>query len=171
MPRWMNHNLERRCWEYNQESQICRWYHSNGRKWRVTKETLDEVKEESEKAGLNPNIQKTKIVVSSPITSWEMLFSCSVMPNSLQPRGLQHVRLPPGFTHWGTAKPNLYGERNQIVLASRKKGGLTGKGNKGTFWDDGNVLCAASVVATNRMWVLSTWPVASVTEELNVCYI
>ena len=28
------------------------------------------VKEESEKAGLNLNIQKTKITVSSPITSW-----------------------------------------------------------------------------------------------------
>ena len=72
MPRWMNHNLERRCWEYNQESQICRWYHSNGRKWRVTKETLDEVKEESEKAALKFNIQKMKIIASNPITSWQL---------------------------------------------------------------------------------------------------
>ena len=30
------------------------------------------VKEESEKAGLNFNIQKTKIRVSSPITSWQI---------------------------------------------------------------------------------------------------
>ena len=30
------------------------------------------VKEESEKAGLKPNIQKTKIVASSSITSWEI---------------------------------------------------------------------------------------------------
>ena len=30
------------------------------------------VKEESEKAGLKLNIQKTKIMVSSPITSWEI---------------------------------------------------------------------------------------------------
>ena len=30
------------------------------------------VKEESEKVGLNLNIQKTKIMASSPITSWEM---------------------------------------------------------------------------------------------------
>ena len=30
------------------------------------------VKEESEKAGLKLNIQKTKIMVSSPITSWQM---------------------------------------------------------------------------------------------------
>ena len=30
------------------------------------------VKEESEKVGLNLNIQKTKIMASSPITSWQM---------------------------------------------------------------------------------------------------
>ena len=30
------------------------------------------VKEESEKAGLKLNIQKTKITVSSPITSWKL---------------------------------------------------------------------------------------------------
>ena len=30
------------------------------------------VKEESEKAGLKLNIQKTKIMVSSPITSWQI---------------------------------------------------------------------------------------------------
>ena len=30
------------------------------------------MKEESEKAGLKLNIQKTKIVVSSPITSWQI---------------------------------------------------------------------------------------------------
>ena len=29
------------------------------------------VKEESEKAGLKPNIQKTKIMASGPITSWQ----------------------------------------------------------------------------------------------------
>ena len=31
------------------------------------------VKEESEKAGLKLNIQKTKIMVSGPITSWQIL--------------------------------------------------------------------------------------------------
>ena len=30
------------------------------------------VKEESEKAGLKANIQKTKIMASSPITSWQI---------------------------------------------------------------------------------------------------
>ena len=33
---------------------------------------LIEVKEESEKAGLKFNIQKTKIVASGPITSWQI---------------------------------------------------------------------------------------------------
>ena len=36
------------------------------------KSLLMRVKEESEKAGLNFNIQKTKIMVSSPITSWQI---------------------------------------------------------------------------------------------------
>ena len=36
------------------------------------KSLLMQVKEESEKVGLNPNIQKTKIMASSPITSWEI---------------------------------------------------------------------------------------------------
>ena len=33
---------------------------------------LMKVKEESEKAGLKLNMQKTKIMASSPITSWEI---------------------------------------------------------------------------------------------------
>ena len=36
------------------------------------KSLLKKVKEESEKVGLNLNIQKTKITASSPITSWQM---------------------------------------------------------------------------------------------------
>ena len=36
------------------------------------KSLLMKVKEESEKVGLNLNIQKTKIMPSSPITSWEI---------------------------------------------------------------------------------------------------
>ena len=34
--------------------------------------TLMKVKEESEKVGLKLNIQKTKIMASGPITSWEI---------------------------------------------------------------------------------------------------
>ena len=36
------------------------------------KSLLMKVKEESEKAGLKLNIQKTKIMASSPITSWQI---------------------------------------------------------------------------------------------------
>ena len=40
---------------------------------RRTKESLDECeKEESEKVGFKFNIQKTKIMASGPITSWEI---------------------------------------------------------------------------------------------------
>ena len=38
----------------------------------VLKSLLMKVKEESEKAGLKLNIQKTKIMTSSPITSWQI---------------------------------------------------------------------------------------------------
>ena len=36
------------------------------------KSLLMKVKEESEKSGLKLNIQKTKIMASSPMTSWQM---------------------------------------------------------------------------------------------------
>ena len=36
------------------------------------KSLLTKVKEESEKVGLKLNIQKTKIISSSPITSWQI---------------------------------------------------------------------------------------------------
>ena len=44
---------------------------SYGRKQR-TEEPLMKVKEESEKAGLKLNIQKTMIMASGPITSWQI---------------------------------------------------------------------------------------------------
>ena len=36
------------------------------------KSLLMKVKKDSEKAGLNPNIQKTKIMASGPNTSWQI---------------------------------------------------------------------------------------------------
>ena len=39
---------------------------------KVNKSLLMKVKEESEKVGLKLNIQKTKILASSPITSWQI---------------------------------------------------------------------------------------------------
>ena len=64
--------------------QICRW--------KGTKEPLDEGKEESEKAGLKVNIQKSKIMASSPISSVQ--FSRSVVSDSFRPHELQHARPP-----------------------------------------------------------------------------
>ena len=40
--------------------------------YRKLKSLLIKVKEESEKVGLKLNIQKTKIMASGPITSWEI---------------------------------------------------------------------------------------------------
>ena len=36
------------------------------------KSLLMKVKEESEKVGLKPNIEKTKVMASGPITSWQI---------------------------------------------------------------------------------------------------
>ena len=50
------------------------------------KSLLMKVKEESEKVGLTLNIQKTKIMASSPITSWQIDGETmeTVTPKSLQ---------------------------------------------------------------------------------------
>ena len=55
------------------------------------------MKEEREKAGLKFNIQKTKIMAFSPITSWQISsvqFSHSVVSDSLRPHELQLARPP-----------------------------------------------------------------------------
>ena len=72
MSRWMNHKLESRLLK-------------NGNNLRYTDDTtlmaeseeeleilLMRVKEESEKVGLKLNVQKTKIMASGPITSWQI---------------------------------------------------------------------------------------------------
>ena len=58
-------------WENHQQPQICGCYHSNSR-WRETKEPLERVKEESDRAGSKVNVKKTKIVPSGSITSWQI---------------------------------------------------------------------------------------------------
>ena len=40
--------------------------------WQKAKSLLMKVKEESEKVGLKLNIQKTKIMASGPIISWQI---------------------------------------------------------------------------------------------------
>jgi len=44
-----------------------------GKKWRRTKEPLDESERGEWKSWLKVNIQKTKIMVSGPITSWQIV--------------------------------------------------------------------------------------------------
>ena len=55
-----------------QQPQIWKWYHFNSRNEEELKSLLMKVKEESEKSGLKLNIQKTKTMASSPITSWQI---------------------------------------------------------------------------------------------------
>ena len=54
------------------------------------KSFLMKVKEESEKVGLKLNIQKTKIMTSGPITSWEIDGETSGNSVRLYFRGLQN---------------------------------------------------------------------------------
>ena len=46
--------------------------HPYGRKWRRTTEPLDESERGEWKTGLKLNIQKTKIMASGPIISWQI---------------------------------------------------------------------------------------------------
>ena len=48
------------------------WHHPYSRKGRRTKECLDESERVEQKIGLKLNIQKTKIMVSGPIISWQI---------------------------------------------------------------------------------------------------
>ena len=54
------------------EPQICRRHHPYGRKRRRTKEPLDESERGEGKVGVKLNIQKTKVMATSPITSWQV---------------------------------------------------------------------------------------------------
>ena len=67
MPGWMKHKLESRLLE---EISITSDMQITPPLWQKAKRR--KVKEESEKAGLKLNIQKTKIMASSPITSWQI---------------------------------------------------------------------------------------------------
>ena len=73
MPGWMNHKLESR---QQGKISITSDIQMAPPLWQNVKNELKsllmKVKEESEKAGLKLNIQKTKIMASGPITSWEI---------------------------------------------------------------------------------------------------
>ena len=73
MPGWMNHNLESRL---QGERSINNLRYADdttlmAESEEELKSLLMNVKEESEKAGLKINIQKTKIMAFGPITSWQ----------------------------------------------------------------------------------------------------
>ena len=69
MPGWMKHKLESRLpGEISYPDDTTLMAESKEK----LKSLLMKVKDESEKAGLKLNIQKTKIIASSPITSWQM---------------------------------------------------------------------------------------------------
>ena len=69
---WRKHKLKSRLPGEISITSDKQWYHSYGRKQRGTEKTIKKAKEESEKAGLKFNIQKTKIMASGPITSWQI---------------------------------------------------------------------------------------------------
>ena len=69
---WMNHKLESDGLKKYQKLQICKWYQHSGRKQEKIESLRLSVTEESEKAVLKLNIQKTKIMATGPITSWEI---------------------------------------------------------------------------------------------------
>ena len=52
---------------------ICTWHNLMAEREKGLKSLLMKVKEETEKAGLKLNIQKTKIMASSPTTSWHKM--------------------------------------------------------------------------------------------------
>ena len=101
MPGWMKYNLESRLpgkisITSNMEMTPPLW-----QKTEEPKSLLMKVKEESEKFGLKVNVQKTKIMASGPITSWQIggenmetvrdfifssvQFSCSVVSDCATP--------------------------------------------------------------------------------------
>ena len=89
---WKKHRLESRLLGENQIPRICRWHHPYGRKWRGIQKPLDESERGEWKVGLKLNIQKTKFMASSPISSVQ--FSCSVVSDSLRPHELHYARPP-----------------------------------------------------------------------------
>ena len=68
MPGWMKHKMESRLLGEISITSDMQMTQSE----EDLKSLLMKVKEESEKAGLRLNIQKTKIMTSSPITSWQI---------------------------------------------------------------------------------------------------
>ena len=74
MLEWMNHKLESRLQSGRNINNLSYIDDTTliAKSEEKLKSLLLRVKEENEKAGLKLNIQKTKIMTSSPITSWQI---------------------------------------------------------------------------------------------------
>ena len=73
MPGWMKHKLDSRLLgEISITSDMLMITTLMAESEEELKSLLMKVKEDSEKVGLKLNIQKTKIMASSPITSWQI---------------------------------------------------------------------------------------------------
>ena len=55
-----------------QKNKVSHCFHCDHSREEELKSLLMKVKEESEKVGLKLNIQKTKIMASGPVTSWQI---------------------------------------------------------------------------------------------------
>ena len=74
VPGWMKHKLESRLpGEISITSEMHAYDTTLLAESEELKSLLMKVKEESEKVGLKLNIQKTKIMASGPITSWQIV--------------------------------------------------------------------------------------------------
>ena len=69
---WMKQKLESRCWKNINNLRYVDDTTLMAESEEELKNLLMKVKEESETAGLKLNIQKTKIMASGPITSWQI---------------------------------------------------------------------------------------------------
>ena len=74
------------------------------------KNLLMKVKEESEKVGLKPNIQKTKIMASGPVTSWK--------------RDGETVGTVADFIFWGGSKTTADGDCSHEIKRHLQLGKL-----------------------------------------------
>ena len=60
------------CCDKYKKSQIIRWHYTYGRKWRRTKESLDESERREWKSWLKTQHSENMIMASGPITSWQI---------------------------------------------------------------------------------------------------
>ena len=72
MPGWMKHKLESRLPGEISITSICRWYHLYGRKWRRTKEFLDENERGEWQSWLKTQHSENKDHGIQSITSWQI---------------------------------------------------------------------------------------------------